>query len=563
MRATESCWKRISVERQRYFVYCFAMENERTFNIDDEALNALLLEMAHQRSIERLFNVIVTGLGEFSEVALARIWILRDGDICSNCSVSAECQDHKKCLHLVASTGHSICDVNADWTRIDGNHKRFALGSRKVGYIAANGRPVVVEHIEGDSRWIAYPEWTQSERIKGFAGQPMVFRGEVLGVVAIFTRTRLTSHILSILRAIADHAAAALANAMAFEEIERLKKRLEQENTYLREELLEVVSFGGIVGKSDLLLKVLNKVELVALSNANVLILGESGTGKELIAREIHHRSLRKGRAMIKVNCASISRDLFASEFFGHTKGSFTGAIANREGRFSAADGGTLFLDEIGEIPLELQSKLLRVLQEGEYERVGENISRKVDARIIASTNRDLKQEVKEGRFREDLYFRLNVFPIEVPPLRSRKDDIGPLADHFLKIYSRKMNRPEIKLIVGHLQQLHGYEWPGNVRELQNIIERAVITAGSGSLYFDLPQLKISGVKPITQTRAAVNGKQVVFSEMEMLHMQRENTLTALRQCKWKIYGQGGAAELLGIKPTTLTTRIKTMELKR
>ncbi|MBF0529286.1 MAG: sigma 54-interacting transcriptional regulator [Deltaproteobacteria bacterium] len=539
------------------------MKNGLTFDINDEALNALLLEMAQQRSIERLFSFIVVGLGEFSEVALARIWILRAGGGCSDCSMMAECHDHKNCLHLVASTGHSICDHNADWTRIDGSHKRFPLGSRKVGYIAASGRPVVVECIELDSRWIPYPEWAQREGIKGFAGQPMVFRGEVLGVVAIFTRTHLTSHILSILRAIADHAAAALANATAFEEIKRLKKKLEQENTYLRKELFEMVSFGGIVGKSELLQKVLNKVELVAPSNASVLVLGESGTGKELIAREIHHRSLRKERAMIKVNCASISRDLFASEFFGHTKGSFTGAYAHREGRFSAADGGTLFLDEIGEIPLELQSKLLRVLQEGEYERVGENITRKVDTRIIASTNRDLKQEVKAGRFREDLYFRLNVFPIEVPPLRSRKDDIGPLAEHFLKIYSRKMNHIEIKLTVEHLKQLHDYDWPGNIRELQNIIERAVITAVSGSLHFDLPQVTSPGSKPVIESGTAANSKPMVLSEMEMIRLQRENTLAALQQCQWKIYGQGGAAELLGIKPTTLTTRIKKMGLKR
>lgn len=539
------------------------MNNGLPFTINDEALNALLLEMAQQRSIERLFNVIVAGLGGFPEVALARIWTLREGDICSECPLIVECHDHISCLHLVASTGHSICDDTADWTRIDGNHKRFPLGPRKVGYIAATGRPVIVERIEEDSRWIAHPEWAQREGIKGFAGQPMVFRGEVLGVVAIFTRAILTPPILGILRAIADHAAAALANATAFEEIERLKKKLEQENSYLREELFEVVSFGGIVGKSALLQKVLNKVELVAPSNANVLIIGESGTGKELIAREIHQRSLRKERAMIKVNCASISRELFASEFFGHAKGSFTGALATREGRFSAADSGTLFLDEIGEIPLELQSKLLRVLQEGEYERVGENLSRKVDTRIIAATNRDLKQEVKAGRFREDLYFRLNVFPVEIPPLRSRKEDIGPLADQFLKIYARKMNRPEIKLTVGHLKQLQSYDWPGNVRELQNIIERGVITAASGVLHFDLPHMNTNGGESATGPSAAESGKPVVFSEIEMINMQRVNTLNALQQCNWKIYGQGGAAELLGIQPTTLTTRIKTMGLKK
>ncbi|QXE92660.1 sigma 54-interacting transcriptional regulator [Geomonas subterranea] len=529
----------------------------------DEAINSLLLEMAQQRSMDRLFQLVTTRLAEFPTVALARIWLIKPGDVCQTCNMMAECYDQETCLHLVASAGRSICDLEADWTRLDGEHRRFPMGARKVGHIASTGKPVVVENMEQDTKWIAYRDWARKEEILGFAGQPLVFRGEVLGVLAIFTHVTLNHSILYNLRLIADHTASALANALAFDEIEQLRKKLELENTYLRDELLEVASLGGIVGKSAVLQKVLNQVELVAPTNASVLVLGESGTGKELVAREIHHRSLRHNKTMIKVNCASFPRELFASEFFGHAKGSFTGAMTAREGRFSAADGSTLFLDEVGEIPLELQSKLLRVLQEGEYERVGENLTRKVDVRIIAATNRDLKHEVKAGRFREDLYFRLNVFPIEVPPLRARREDIGLLADHFLQLSTRKMNRTDLKLTVGQIAELQQYDWPGNVRELHNLIERAVIATRSGTLKLELPKNAEGVQEAIGKAAGPADTKQGVLTEAEMVKLQRANTLAALQQCDWKIYGEGGAAEILGIKPTTLTTRMKTMGLSR
>lgn len=538
------------------------METQNTYNHMNSEINALLLELAQLQSVEKLFRTVVLRISNYPKISLARIWLTKPGDICPNCPMMAECNDQQACLHLVASAGKSTIDESLDWTSLDGAHKRFPMGARKVGHIAATGKPVIVKCIEEDSMWIAHPDWARKEGIQGFAGQPLIFRGEVLGVLAIFTQSILTDTILDVLRVIADHVATALANASAFEAIGRLKKKLEAENTYLRQELFEVASVGGIVGKSTLLQKVLNQVELVAPTNASVLILGESGTGKELIAREIHHRSLRKDKPMIKVNCASIPRDLFDSEFFGHSKGAFTGALTDREGRFSAADGGTLFLDEIGEIPLELQSKLLRVLQEGEYERVGENTTRKVDTRIIAATNRDLKRQVKLGRFREDLYFRLNVFPIEVPPLRARKDDIGPMADHFLKRSLQNMNRPKIKLNMGHLQQLQNYDWPGNCRELQNIMERAAISSITGKLCLELPHNTSQNITLESESEKIPQGESTVLSEAEMLRLQKENTLKALRKCNWKIYGSDGAAELLGIKPTTLTTRIKKMGLK-
>jgi transcriptional regulator with GAF, ATPase, and Fis domain len=308
--------------------------------------------------------------------------------------------------------------------------------------------------------------------------------------------------------------------------------------------------------------RVVQQIDLVAPTNANVLIQGESGTGKELVARELHQRSNRSGKPLIKVNCASVPKELFASEFFGHVKGAFTGAYASREGKFGAANQGTLFLDEVGEIPLELQAQLLRVLQEGEYERVGEEKIRKVDARIIAATNRDLQKEVDAGRFREDLYYRLNVFPITVPPLRSRREDIAPLAEHFLRRFLVDMKRPVLRFSAAQLAQLESYVWPGNVRELQNIVERFAISSIAGPGNIEL----FGGVGEKRQPCLA-NAKQeslnTLMTEDEMVLLQVRNIEKALSRCKGKIYGPDGAAVLLGLKPTTLATRIKKMNIQR
>ena len=270
---------------------------------------------------------------------------------------------------------------------------------------------------------------------------------------------------------------------------------------------------------------------------------------------------------MIKVNCASIPRDLYESEFFGHVKGAFTGALRDRAGRFEAADGGTLFLDEVGEIPLELQSKLLRVLQEGQYERVGEARTRTVNVRIIAASNRDLQKELEGGRFRRDLFYRLNVFPIKMPPLRDRKDDIPLLAAQFLERAAQKMNRPGVRLTEAHVTELQAYDWPGNVRELQNVIERGVITAGSGRLRFEVGASDSPVVGPAPGSTASPDGAAEkdpeVVPEAEMKRRERDNIARALEAAGGKIYGPGGAAELLEIPPTTLASRIKRMGLAR
>jgi transcriptional regulator with GAF, ATPase, and Fis domain len=362
---------------------------------------------------------------------------------------------------------------------------------------------------------------------------------------------------------IANHAAIAIANARAFAEIEFLKKRLELENVYLREELDQTHTSGGIIGRSQVIQNVLQQIKLVAPTDASVLIIGESGTGKELVAREIQRLSNRSTQPLIKVNCASIPSELYESEFFGHVKGAFTGAVKNRAGRFEAADGGTLFLDEIGEIPVTLQGKLLRVLQEGEYERIGEEITRKVNVRIIAATNRDIRQEVEGSRFRQDLYYRLNVFPIEIAPLRKHKEDIPLLAEQFLKVAAKKLNRSPRRLVPADLSALESYDWPGNVRELQNVIERAVIIAQPGTLYFDLPKYPAAqAIQPLTVGDGSIEGEKIL-TEREMRDKERKNIFSALQLSRGRVYGPGGAAEILGLKPTTLMARIKKLGLKR
>ena len=341
----------------------------------------------------------------------------------------------------------------------------------------------------------------------------------------------------------------------------RLREELEHERDYLREEVNEALNFGRIVGTSQALRRMLKRVEAVAETPASVLVQGESGVGKELVAREIHARSPRSDGPLVKVNCASIPKELFESEFFGHVMGAFTGAHRDRIGRFQLADGGTIFLDEIGEIPMELQSKLLRVLQESEFERVGDDITRSVDVRVIAATNRDLERLIVDGEFREDLFYRLSVFPVDVPPLRERGDDIVQLAQHFLEQTCKDFGREAMTLTRSQAANMKAYSWPGNVRELKNVIERAVILSPGKSLRLDLsmPGLKFDDDPAVA---AAPRGDELM-TEKEMRDFQKANLQKALEQADWKVSGKGGAAELLGVRPTTLADRVRTFKLKK
>jgi transcriptional regulator with GAF, ATPase, and Fis domain len=342
--------------------------------------------------------------------------------------------------------------------------------------------------------------------------------------------------------------------------MEQEKKRLEAQNAYLLDEIRSEQNFGDIIGGSSGLRKVMQQVQLVAPTDATVLITGESGTGKELVARAIHEQSARSERPLIKLNCSAVPEGLFESEFFGHVKGAFTGALKDKPGRFELADGGTLFLDEIGEVPLAMQAKLLRVLQEQELERVGDTRTRKVNVRVIAASNRDLKKEVDEGRFRQDLFYRLSVFPIEVPPLRERPEDIGPLVAHFIRVSARRMNRPEPPISKTALDQLETYHWPGNVRELQNTVERAIILWQEGPLTFDLPA---SRPPKDTDEQAKPEAKAALLTRDELKRQEREAIIDALKQTNGRVSGPRGAAELLGMKSSTLASRISSLGINR
>jgi len=301
------------------------------------------------------------------------------------------------------------------------------------------------------------------------------------------------------------------------------------------------------------------------VTDAAVLIQGETGTGKELFARALHAAGLRREQPLVTVNCAAIPASLIESEFFGHEKGAFTGATSRREGRFALADGGTLFLDEVGELPLELQSKLLRVLQEGTFEPVGGSITRRVNVRVVAATNRDLAREVKEGRFRQDLFFRLNVFPLSLPPLRERPEDIPALAETFARRFAQRLGRNLAPLTADDLLRLQSYPWPGNVRELQNVIERAVITAVNGRLNLNraLPEATPdpSG-QPSKPTLLPVTATGAIRTLEEMVALERENLLRALQSTQWRISGGGGAAALLAMNPSTLRSRMKALSIR-
>jgi transcriptional regulator with GAF, ATPase, and Fis domain len=520
-------------------------------------LPPIILAIAEHRSLDAVLSAIVTAVASQPDVALARVW-LRDSDrSCPVCAKHAP-STGEDALHLRASAGHPV-DRSRDWSRVDGSFHRVALGGPlKIARIAGSGEPIRIDRLNGEDAWIRFPDWIAAEQLRGFAGRPLIFRGETLGVLGVFRRVALDDGCWEWLRILSDAAAVAVKNARALEEAESLRRALELERDYLREEVRESGWFGEILGGSAELARVLREVDTVAATETGVLILGESGTGKELVARAIHQRSARAAKPLVKVNCGSIPRDLFESEFFGHVRGSFTGAVRDRIGRFQLADGGTLFLDEVGEIPLDLQAKLLRVLQEGEFERVGDDATRRVNVRVIAATNRNLQKEIAEGRFRLDLYYRLGVFPIELPPLRNRTEDIPHLVAHFVRQCCARLHLPVPRVPVRELDRARLYDWPGNIRELQNVVERAVILARGGALELRLPE-SVPARASRVDARSELpddNGAEVI-SERRWQDLERANVMRALRQSGFRLYGTGGAAELLGVNAGTLASRLK------
>ena len=533
---------------------------------DSEFASKLLLEIAQEQSLEELLKKLVRRILDRPHVARVRIWLIDQGDICATCARRPDCPDQTRCLHAVAGGANMLSDQGEeeDYLHITDPFSRIPIGFGAAGKIAATGKQLVLRDLDKDPGELFFLPWLKVDKVRGYNGVPIIYKGEVLGVIAVFSRANVPEGAEVWGRVFADHIAGAIANARAFEEIQRLKSQLEQQNAYLQEEVVEAKAFGDLVGQSAALRHIVSQIDLVAPTDASVLILGETGTGKELVAHEIHRRSKRKDKALVRVNCASIPKELYESEFFGHAKGAFTGAIKDRAGRFEAAERGTLFLDEIGEVPLDLQGKLLRALQEKCYERVGEDRTRFADVRIVAATNRDLKKEVAAGRFREDLYYRLNVFPIQVVPLRERREDVALLAQHFIKLSAKELGCPKPRLTRAGMVQLQGYDWPGNIRELRNLIERAVILARGGAMEFDLPAGGEPPPTPLSaRTGDPLDAGRVFFTESEMQQRERANLLTVLVKTGWKIKGANGAAELLGIKPTTLLSRMKKMKLSR
>lgn len=400
---------------------------------------------------------------------------------------------------------------------------------------------------------------------------PLIVGGKSIGTLGIGStkKDQYCEADMQLLQDVANQVALAVANMRSYEEIGELKARLEKENVYLREEIRTDHNFEEITGNSPALLAVLRKVEQVAPTDSTVLIYGETGTGKELIARAIHDRSERKKRPLVKVNCSAISAGLVESELFGHVKGAFTGALERHVGRFELADGGTIFLDEIGELPLATQVKLLRVLQEREFEAVGSNRPVRVDVRVIAATNRNLQESIRAGEFRADLFYRLNVFPVEVPPLRERSSDIPQLAMFFLARYSKKLGKEIQGISPQTLERLSAYAWPGNVRELQNVIERAVILSRGSVLELE-PDL-IPGLTPAEPPRSAEKvsettqparvASQAPSSTLE--EVERAYIIAVLNQAGGVVEGQRGAAKILGLHPNTLRHRMRKLGLKR
>jgi formate hydrogenlyase transcriptional activator len=392
-----------------------------------------------------------------------------------------------------------------------------------------------------------------AEGVKSGCCVPLLAHDQVLGVlnVASFQDAAFAQADADLLQQVANQISVAVENALAFLAIAELKNKLAEEKLYLEEEIKTVYDFEELVAESRALKRVLKQVEQVAPTDSTVLIMGETGTGKELIARALHSLSPRRERAFVKMNCAAIPTGLVESELFGHERGAFTGAIAQKVGRFELAHRGTLFLDEVGDLPLELQSKLLRVLQEQEFERLGGTRTIRVDVRLIAATNRDLKKMVEQGHFRSDLYYRLHVFPITVPPLRERPDDVPLLVRYFAQKYARQMNKEIVTIPTETMTRLAAYHWPGNIRELQNLIERAVILSRGPVLQVPLAELK--PVQPILSSDGSAT----------LEHVERDHILQILRETKWMISGPSGAAARLGMKRTTLYSKMQKLGIAR
>ena len=519
-----------------------------------DVVNRLALELPHIHSVRAIIDLVVEHTVNMPGVAAAEVWLSSPEDLCLTCQ---DKEEQSASLHLVA-----ISTKKRQNNIVPQKHARHLSETDFLfGKAMTVGQTHTVKDLQKNKQWCRANQWIKRLGIVGLVTEPLSFRDLRLGAMVLYFRESYRRQRLKWVKIVAGHTASSIVNARAFFQIGKLHDKLRSENEYLRAAVQDAHSFGEIVGCSPALKRVLQQITLVAPTDASVLITGESGTGKELVAREIHRLSARRDEPIITVNCASVPRELYESEFFGHVKGAFTGATSNRVGRFEMADGGTLFLDEVGEIPLKLQSKLLRVLQEGSYERVGDGRTRKVNVRVVSATNRDLVAESAAGRFRQDLFYRLNVFPVEIPPLRNRKEDIPMLARHFLAISAKRLRRPLLRLSKKNVQMLKNYSWPGNVRELENVIERAVITSLGKELRLYLPEE--TSADDIVEADLLVPNSKKIMTEQEIRTLEKENLMAILEMTRWRVSGAGGAAEILGVNPSTLASRMRKWGIKR
>jgi formate hydrogenlyase transcriptional activator len=430
------------------------------------------------------------------------------------------------------------------------------LKEHHVSEVASTLKPYVCSDLESQRRFPEEEKFLQ-HGIRSYISLPLLKFGALLGTVDFdsFQKRNFSREEVELLQDVSEIVSIAVANALAFEEINALKEQLQAENRMLQDEIVQTSIFEEIVGSSQALRKVLTSIDRVAPTDSTVLITGETGTGKELIAHAIHRRSPRSGRALVKVNCAALPAELIASELFGHEKGAFTGALQQRIGRFETAHGGTIFLDEIGELTAEMQIALLRVLQEKEFERVGGNRTIHTDVRVITATNRDLQREVNDGRFRADLYYRLNVFPVHVPALKERTDDIPILVDYFISRFATRMGKRIRQIDRSTLDAMERYSWPGNIRELQNVIERGVILADSEVFRLEpgtLPEV------PQTASEKAASDQKPNSRDEQLARIE-----AVLRETRGRISGPDGAAARLGLPASTLESRIKALKINK
>ncbi|MGE5230639.1 MAG: sigma 54-interacting transcriptional regulator [Deltaproteobacteria bacterium] len=517
------------------------------------------------RDMRLVLHSITRDLVEQADMAISSIWLYTTDDRCPVCQAVGETglDEGAPGMHVAAQFG----EQSEETAR---RHHRLPPGYGLPGRVMVSRMPMHVRNADEVLRRYradrsSAPElggdggepdveiqWAMDLGVRSAAAYPLIVQGdEFVGVLGCLARRDIDDEEFAYLGILAQQAAISVKSAQIFEENARLRDRLLVENAYLREEIRNEVGFSDIVGESAALRNLLNDIRQVAVTDSTVLLLGETGTGKELIARAIHQLSPRKERPLIKVNCGAIAPGLVESELFGHEKGAFTGALQRRVGRFELANNGTLFLDEIGELPPESQTRLLRVLQEQEFERVGGTQQIRVDVRLIAATNRDLEAEVAAGRFRADLFYRLNVFPARVPPLRERKDDIPHLVKHFVAHQQRRLGKPMEGVSREGMERLKRYSWPGNIRELQNVIERACVLAAG-------PVLSVPEGLTESPGGPAHADKILTLAEAEKRHIRR-----ALDATGGTIHGAGGAAAILGINPNTLRSRMEKLGLRQ